>query len=212
MLKPCGKVIFGSAEILTLLSASENEIVENLRKGDPEAFDAIYGMYAGKLYAFGMKYLRSASDAEELVQSVFIRVWENHDKLDSSLSFRSYLFTIAYNDICKLFRRKSYLNKYVSETLNENKEWSLNAEEGTEYRSVIEEVGRLIDTLPEKQKEAFIKSKLEGKTTRDIATDLGLSPGTVDNYISLTVKYIRSKMGKGNLPVMLLLALFATLS
>lgn len=194
------------------MSAAENEIIEDLRKGDPEAFDMIYGLYAGKLYAFGMKYLRSSADAEELVQSVFIRVWENHDKLDSSLSFRSYLFTIAYNDICKLFRRKSYLNKYVSETLYENKEWSLNAEEGTEYRSAIDEVGRLINALPEKQKEAFIKSKLEGKASRDIASDMGLSPGTVDNYISLTVKYIRSKIDKGNLPVMLLLALFANLS
>ncbi len=192
------------------MNVPENELVERLKKGDLEAFDKIYGIYAGRLHAFGMRYLKSTAEAEELVQSVFLKLWENHSRIDLALSFRSYLFTIAYNDICKLFRRQGYLQKYVLETLYENRQSSNTAEEGTEYRSVLEEVQRLLGTLPESQKKAFIMSKIEGKTSKEVATQLGLSPGTVDNYISGALKMLRGKITDKNLPVILFIILFLT--
>jgi len=192
------------------VTVTDNELVERLKKGDLEAFDMIYDMYAGRLYAFGMRYLRSTEEAKELVQSVFMKVWENHRTIDLSLSFRSYLFTIAYNDICKLFRRQSYLQKYVLETLYENRQSASAAEEGTEYQSVLGEVQRVLGTLPETQRKAFIMSKIEGKTSKEVATLLGLSPGTVDNYVSGAIKMLRRKINGKNLPVILFLTLFLT--
>ena len=192
------------------MTVTDNELVERLKKGDLEAFDMIYDMYAGRLYAFGMRYLRSTEEAKELVQSVFMKVWENHRTIDLSLSFRSYLFTIAYNDICKLFRRQSYLQKYVLETLYENRQSTSATEEGTEYQSVLGEVQRVLGTLPETQRKAFIMSKIEGKTSKEVATLLGLSPGTVDNYVSGAIKMLRRKINGKNLPVILFLTLFLT--
>jgi len=93
------------------LVPNDIELVEKLQKGDVEAFDLIYDKYSGKLYSFGLKYLRSNSEAEELVQSVFLKVWENYKNLKKESSFKSYLFTIAYNDICKLFRKRNYHHK-----------------------------------------------------------------------------------------------------
>ena len=190
------------------VTVTDNELAEGLRKGDLEAFDLIYDIYAGKLHAFGMKYLRSSADAEELVQSVFLKLWENRRKIDLALSFRSYLFTIAYNDICKLFRRQSYLQKYVLETLYENRQSSSATEEGAEYQSVLGEVQRLLGTLPESQRKAFIMSKIEGNPSKEVATQLGLTPGTVDNYISGALKMLRGKFSRDNLPVLLFIALF----
>lgn len=190
------------------MSVTDNELIERLKKGDLEAFDMIYGIYAGKLHAFGMRYLKSAPEAEELVQSVFMKLWENHRRIDPAFSFRSYLFTIAYNDICKLFRRQGYLQKYVLETLYENRQSTSATEEGTEYQSVLGEVQRLLGTLPESQRKAFIMSKIEGKTSKEVATLLGLSPGTVDNYISGALKMLRGKITGKNLPIILFITLF----
>lgn len=64
------------------MTITETELVERLKRGDLVAFDMIYNMYAGRLYAFSMKYLKSSEEAEELVQSVFMKVWENHGRLD----------------------------------------------------------------------------------------------------------------------------------
>ncbi|MDZ7632960.1 MAG: RNA polymerase sigma-70 factor [Bacteroidales bacterium] len=190
------------------MTLPDSELAERLRKGDLEAFDLIYGLYAGKLHAFGLRYLRSSDEAEELVQSVFLKVWENHRKIDRELSFRSYLFTIAYNDICKVFRRRSYLQKYILETLHENTLTSSASEEGAEYQSVLEEVQRLIGNLPENQKQAFIRSKIDGKPSKEVAAELGISPGTVDNYISGTLKMIRRKLSSENLSMVLFISLF----
>jgi RNA polymerase sigma-70 factor (ECF subfamily) len=186
----------------------EKSAVIKLKRGDLEAFDFLYELYANRLHAFGMKYLRSEADAEELVQSVFIKLWENRKKVDSELSFRSYLFTIAYNDICKLFRTRSYIQKFADETINTGSDASSETEEGTEYRSVLDEVNRIVESLPDNQKKAFIKSRFEGKPSREIAEELNLSPATVDNYISSALKLIRSRLGSENLTFILFISLF----
>ena len=184
------------------------ELVERLQTGDVEAFDMIYAKYSGTLYKFGLKHLRSAAEADELVQSVFLKVWENYKGLKKELSFKSYLFTIAYNDICKLFRKRDYLRKFIVDTLAENPQSSFKIEEGIDCQSVLERVKQIINTLPERQKTIFKKSREEGKTTKEIAAELDLSPGTVDNYISEALKFIRSRLHKEDLAILLFAALF----
>ena len=176
------------------LLPADTELVERLQKEDVEAFDLIYEKYSGKLYSFSLKYLRSTDEAEELVQSVFLKIWENHKHLNKELSFKSYLFTIAYNDICKFFRKRSYLNKFISDTLYENSQESSITEESIDYKSVLSQVQQIIDKLPERQKSIFHKSRQEGKSSKEIAKELCLSPGTVDNYISESLKFIRKRL------------------
>jgi RNA polymerase sigma-70 factor (ECF subfamily) len=187
---------------------SDIELVGRLQEGDIEAFDLVYEKYSGKLYAFGLKYLRSKDEAEELVQSVFLKIWENYKNLKKESSFKSYLFTIAYNEICNLFRKRNYLQKFISDTLYENSQSSSETENSIEYKSALEQVQQLIDKLPERQRIIFMKSRTEGMTTKEIASELGLSPGTIDNYISESIKFIRSQLKKENLSLILLCSLF----
>ena len=147
----------------------DNELVERLQKGDVEAFDLIYDKYSGKLYAFGLKYLRSKAEAEELVQSAFLKLWENYKNLKKESSFKSYLFTIPYNDICKLFRKRNYLQKFISDTLYENSQFSSETEDNIDFQSVLERVQKIVNKLPERQKTIFLKSRQEGKSTKEIA-------------------------------------------
>ena len=190
------------------LFPSDYKLVERLQKGDVEAFDMIYEKYSGILYSFSLKYLRSTDEAEELVQSVFLKIWDNHKHLDKELSFKSYLFTIAYNDICKLFRKRNYLQKFISDTLYENSKVSSATEESIDYRSVLTLVQQIIDKLPERQKNIFRKSRQEGKSSKEIAEELSLSPGTVDNYISETLKFIRKKLPNEDIAFLLFYSLF----
>lgn len=183
-------------------------LVGKLRKGDIESFDLLYDRYAARLHYFGMKYLKSEEETEELVQTVFLKVWEYHKNLKKESSFKSYLFTIAYNDICKLFRKKYYHQKYVSDILNENPQPFSEIEQGFQCKSVLERIQKIIEKLPERQKVIFRKSREEGKSSREIADEVGLSPGTVDNYISQSMKFIISGLRNEVLPVALLIASF----
>ncbi len=186
---------------------TENELVEKLRNGDVNAFDQVYYKYASRLYVFSFKYLKSKEETEELVQSVFLKVWENQHNLKTDTSFKSYLFTIAYNEICNVFRQRSYLRKYI-QSVETNSEASAESEDQIDALFVSEQINRIIVKLPEKQRIIFMKSRQEGKSTKDIATELGLSSGTVDNYLSESLKFIRNHLKDKNIAGLLFMVMF----
>jgi len=184
------------------------ELIEKLRIGDVDAFDLVYQRYAGKLYAFSLKYLKSKEESEELVQSVFLKVWENQKNLKKDTSFKSYLFTIAYNEICNLFRRRKYQQNLITKIETESSEASGETEDQIEFQFVLEQVDQIIARLPEKQKTIFLKSRQEGKSTKEIADEFGLSPGTIDNYISESLKFIRTNLKDKHFSTLLFISLF----
>jgi RNA polymerase sigma-70 factor (ECF subfamily) len=186
------------------------ELVPKLQKGEVEAFDLVYAKYAGKLFGFAFKYLKSKAETEELVQSVFLKVWENHKSLRKESSFKSYLFTIAYNEICNSFRRRVHLQKFIGVQLLENSNASSDTEELINYHSTLEQLNDIIAKLPERQRTIFLKSRQEGKSSMEIAGELGISSGTVDNYISESLKFIRTQLQDKSFSLLLLFSLFLT--
>ncbi|HQM70071.1 MAG TPA: RNA polymerase sigma-70 factor [Bacteroidales bacterium] len=188
--------------------SEDTELVKRLQKGDVEAFDLLYEKYSVRLYSFGLKYLRSASETEELVQSVFLKIWENHRQLKKELSFKSFLFTIAYNDICKLFRKRKYTQIFIDEAIHENNQSSSETVERIDYQSTLSRVVQIIDKLPQRQKDIIRKSRLEGKPSKEIAEEMKLSPGTVDNYISEALKFIRRHLRKEDLALVLFFSMY----
>jgi len=177
--------------------------VEALQKGDTNAFDQLFGKYSGRLYAFGLKYLRSREDAEGLVQGIFLKVWDNRRQLRNDTSFQSYLFTIAYHDLCNIFRKRTAERQFKEKLALEFSLKENLADSRADYKSVLEMADAIIEQLPETQRVVFRKSRFEGLTTKEIAAELHLSPGTVDNYISAALKFIRTRMEKENLAILL---------
>lgn len=186
---------------------SDDELVEKLRKGDLEAFDAVFEKYSNRLFGFALKYLKSKEETEGLVQDVFLKIWENRKKLKKDASLKSYLFTIAYHNICKFFRKKQLQGK-LREEIGLVSEISVATEEQIDYDFTLEQLEHLIEQLPPKQKTIFLKSRKEGKSTREIAEEMDLAPGTVDNHISATIKFLRKHVSGNNLAVLLLMAVF----
>jgi RNA polymerase sigma-70 factor (ECF subfamily) len=187
---------------------TDSDLVEQLQKGDLEAFDMVYYKYSRIIYAFGLRYLHSTEETEELVQSVFLKIWGNYKNLNKDLSFKSYIFTIAYNDICKVFRERNNHEKFMTEVVNAKLSYSSEEEDNIHYRSFLERLQKIIEKLPEMQKAIYCKSRQEYKSTREIANEVGLSPGTVDNYISESLKFIRHQLKNDILTVFILLSLF----
>jgi RNA polymerase sigma-70 factor (ECF subfamily) len=177
---------------------SDDELVEKLRKGDIEAFDAVFEKYSNRLFGFALKYLKSKEETEGLVQDVFLKIWENRKTLKKDASLKSYLFTISYHNICKIFRKKQLQGK-LKEKIGLDNDISVDTEEQLE---------QLIEKLPSKQKAIFLKSRKEGKSTREIAEEMHLSPGTIDNHISAAIKFLRKHVSGNNLALSLLLAVF----
>lgn len=186
----------------------EQELVKKLQKGDIEAFDLIYKKYSGKIYAFAFRYLKSSEESEELVQSVFLKLWEDRNDLKSELSFKSFIFTITYNDICKSFRKRIYHQKFVKDYFSTNIELTQESENVIDYNSAMERVQLIINRLPQKQKAIFVKSRIDGKTSKEIAAEMNISTDTVYNYISESLRFIMKCLKDEDILVVLVVSLF----
>lgn len=183
-------------------------LVEQLKRGDVEAFDALFDEYSQKLFGFALKYLKSEVEAKELVQEVFVRVWENRKSLKSDYSFKSYLYTIALNQIRKFFNKRANALRYLTEVKTDDSFLDTNTVDSIDYASVLERIDELIEKLPERKKLIFIKSRKEGKSSKEIAAELQITVGAVDNQISDAMKIIRETLKNENLSILLFLALF----
>lgn len=172
------------------------------------AFDKLFEKYAKRLYSFGYKYLRSKEDAEGLVQGVFLKVWDNRYNLRKESSFNSFIFTIAHHDICNIYRRRVKERDFKDKLILDLAENGQVFDHDSEYTSVLEHIMGIINQLPEKQRIAFTKSRFDGLSSKEIATELKLSPGTVDNYISAALKFIKSHLGSENLAFLLFVNLW----
>ena len=187
---------------------NEKILVAKLRNNDVEAFDLLYHQYSNKLYRFSFSMLKNEEDACEIVQETFFKIWEKRNKIDSSKSFKSFLFSVSYHLIIDQLRERlkdqefrnsleKYFNKQVN--LQENR---------LDYNTLETEINKAVDELPEKRKQIYRLSREKGLSHKEIAEQMGVKPKTVENQINLALKHIKIRLGKDFLTVLLFLSLF----
>lgn len=187
----------------------DNGLIARLRSGDMEAFKLLFERYSNRLYQFSLKYLRDKEDAEDLLNDVFLKIWENRVSLKTNTSFQSYLFTIAYNNIRQRYLKKSREEKYIQVFAAENLFDPKKGEDIQDYLLVVQEINKVISLLPARRKEIFNLSYKEELKNHEIANKLGLSEQFVKNQLSIARKYIISKIKDDNkLAYILLFSLF----
>jgi len=187
-------------------TSSESILVHNLSKGNILAFNSLYKEYSGRLYRFAYGYLKSDTEAEELVQEVFTTIWEKRGDLKEELSFKSFLFTIAFNLIRKHFRTRAYLAEYFRTEGGDDSD--INTSQEVTYESLYHYVNELVNKLPERRREIFIKSRFEGLSIKEISETLKISHKTVENQLTDALKYLRTNLDKESIPVILFFMLF----
>ena len=156
------------------------------------AFDAIYNRYCHKLHEFVLTFLKQEEDAQEIVQEVFIKIWNSRGKIDIYASFESFLFTIAYNDTMSLLRKR------VNETKSREYLKSLQQIDSTEkvvdelqFKELKQKIQSILIHLTPRQKEIYHLSREEGLTHKEIAQKLNISESTVNNHLVTTLKFLK---------------------
>lgn len=185
---------------------SDDQLISDLRSGNILVFNQIFEIYSARLFLFAKGYLKSVEDSEELVQEVFTTIWEKRDQLKNGFSFKSYIFTIAFNIIKKHFRQKARFKKFANEELLED--LTSETSQQIDYNSLKSYILSLAEALPEKRRNVFIKSRFEGFSNKEIADKFGLTKKTVENHLNLALKEIRNKMEEKKLPVILFYFMF----
>lgn len=174
------------------LSDQEERIhLNRLKQGSSASFEELYCQYRPKLFAFCLHLTHSESDAEEIVQQVFVKIWETRHRINPELSFSSYLIQIAKNDIynksAQRIRDFAFQQYFTSTTSRQSNV----TEEQLNLHALEDILQLLVQKLPFMQKKVFLLSRMNGLSNREIADRLQLSKSTVENHIFSALKTIK---------------------
>lgn len=186
----------------TFPNDQNNQIIEQLRDGSKEAFRSLFDAFGPKIHAFALSYLKNNADAEELLQDVFLKLWEVRASLDISKNIKSFLFKICINLIYDFIRRKNIEKAYLDYSVN-NRSYSDNTWNEIVYNDMLSNLNHLVAGMPEQRQRIFRLSKEEGLSNDEIAEQLNLSRRTIENQLYRAVSFLKDKLSTGSLPVFL---------
>jgi RNA polymerase sigma-70 factor (ECF subfamily) len=165
-------------------------VLERLKEGDRKLFSMLFNYYYSGLVVYAGHFLRDPEIAEDVVQSVFIGLWENKRSIKSS-SVRHYLVHSVKNKCIDLIRKEETRKKYINRQQNQDADYQGEFYAETELREIIQ---RSIDKLPPKCREIFVLSRFENMKSKEIAEKLQLSPRTVETQILKASKLLREEL------------------
>jgi len=170
---------------------SQERAIEGLKNGDKLIFEEIYREYFVPLCYYCLKYVDSYEDSEEIVQDLFVKIWEMHDEIEINISLNAYLYKAVQNyALNHLGKQKTkeklqaFRDKSVLVSLGSGQD---NLEE--EELSIV--LRHAILKLPEKRREIFELSRFDGFQNMKIAEKMAISVKTVETQMTKTLKYLR---------------------
>ncbi|MBU2916161.1 RNA polymerase sigma-70 factor [Reichenbachiella agariperforans] len=178
------------------MQLTEEDILAKIGNDDRAAFEQVFRNYYTELSRFCLKYVRDEFAAEELVQEVFINIWERRHTLSVNTSVKAYLYTAVRNrsfNYLKLQMPKE-LRKVDVEGVVDLSDVAENREEAWVMDELRVYVQQAIDTLPPKCQTIFNLSRNAGMTYKEIAEELDLSVKTVENQIGHALRKLREQL------------------
>jgi len=157
------------------------------------ALKQLHELYSDKIYQSCRRFYLEHEDSEEVVQDVFLKIWEVRERINPSKSFQAYLLKITRNIVFKKLQKKVMkvtIDKYINDyTLAEN-----SIENYTNFQDTTNLVNEIINKLPPQKQRIFLLNRYEDKSIEDIANELGLSKRTVESHIYQARTLIKKKI------------------
>ncbi|GAB3996979.1 RNA polymerase sigma-70 factor [Spirosoma daeguense] len=175
---------------------SETALSLRLKTGDEKAFEEIYFRYFTHLHSIGVKFLKSPDLADDAVQDVFLKLWDNRHTLNEAYSIKSFLSVTMKNHVLNIIRDNhaaiwEYLYNDSAELVGEDS--TSNTYQLQEYRSILEQG---LKKLPPQREKIFRLRVFNGLNNEQIAQQLAISVNTVKFQFSQATKFIKDYLSK----------------
>lgn len=160
-----------------------------------EEYKKVFEEYYNPLCNFASRYVSGSDLAEDIVQEVFVQIWQKRKRITLTSGIRSYLFQSTRNKAIEIIRRNKLQTAYIEEE-KYNAESSYEIDHEADNHMLKEHLYKSIRQLPPKCQEIFVLSKISGLTYAEIAEELNLSVKTVENQIGRGLKLLRAMLTK----------------
>lgn len=186
---------------------TDTEIVKAIREGNEQAFEQLFRAFYERLCQYAHSIIKDADDAEEVVQTIFLNLWEKRNDFEIALSLKAYLYRAVHNHCLNRIKHLNVREAHKSYSLYyqaDAQESIMEAIYGNELEDRIE---RAVSGLPEQCQRVFRMSRFDELKYQEIADELGVSIKTVENQIGKALRILRSEL-TDYLPVIFLYLFF----
>lgn len=186
---------------------SEYDVLDRLRKGDHEAFTQLYEKYSVLLIPTILRLLKSQELTEELLQKLFVKIWDSREQIDPTRSFKAYVYRIAQNMVYYSFREDSRQKRLLDFVISQKSESYSHIEENLIHREMEELIQAAIEKLPPKRREVYRLFRYEEKSYKEISELLHISTSTINDHLQKANKFLREELNNTELIWLLFLLL-----
>ncbi len=175
------------------LPQRESEWLARMRSGDPSGFEHLFREYGQQLINFARRYVADTPIAENLVQDVFLKIWENRAQLDPQLKVRTYLYSAVRNQALRHLRHKKVEDQAAAH-LKESPPGQPDPHDHLSEKELAAAIQAAIAELPEKCRLIFNLSRIDRLTYTEIAEIQGISVKTVETQMGRALKFLRKRL------------------
>jgi len=192
----------------TAATYDEQSILVLVANGQRAAFTRLYATHLTALYKYVFLFTHSKVETEEILQEIFIKVWEQRDKLPAIASFKDYLFRMAKNKLIDTIRHQQIRRKALAEIRRTAQDREATTANQCDYRAYYQVVQKAMEQLPPKRKLIFRMTIENGLSQEEIASQLKISRSVVNKQLYSASRFVRQYLFEHteiSIPLLLLL-------
>lgn len=177
------------------MTHSEKKLLKDVKKSDKAAFKQLFKLYNASLFRFIVYRVHDEDLAQDIVQDTFLRVWNNRSTLDPKKSFFSLIAKIGTNLCYDHFRYTEVRIRHKDTIPKPVQSHYDDPQKSQELNELQNKINRIVnEQLPEKCREIFVLSRIEGLANKEIAAILDLSKRTVENQLYRALKILKKHL------------------
>ncbi|ALJ05402.1 hypothetical protein APS56_09850 [Pseudalgibacter alginicilyticus] len=172
----------------------EDDIIQRLKEDDKKALTLIYNAYWKPLFLSSYNLLKNKELCEEIIQDVFIDLWNNREKIQIKISLNSYLYACTRYKVFAQFRKQKMIRVELYEDLEKRFQYAT-PETKIMHKELVDQINIVVNTLPKKCQKVYKLSRNNQLSHKEIAEKLNISTKTVENHIGYALKVLRGALG-----------------
>lgn len=167
----------------------EDKLLQAIAESDERAFSQIYCHYHPVLYPYVLRLVKLPALAEDVVQDIFLKIWEGRNQLPGVKYFPAFLFTVARNHTLNVLQSVSRSNHALATLIRQFQEQRIDDEAlSKDYRLFIE---KTLLSIPPRSREIFRKCREQAMTYEEVAAEMGISRNAVKKHMVAAIRVLR---------------------